>query len=157
LLFAGLVAAAALSLIVTASSAQVPGQVQDKRIAIRLLPVPERVAQSDVVVVGKVTSIEDKAVSATLPGTDQKADYTIAVVKVGDRLFGTKDDTHVKVGFNKPAAGGGRPRPGGFGPPQLAVDQEAVFFLQKHPTESFYVMGFGPNSLVNKAGNDNFD
>ena len=69
---------------------------------------------------------------------------------------GTKGLTHVKVGTVK--APEGRPiiRPGGYAPPKLTVDQEGVFFLQKHPSESFYVLQ-GAMSVINKANNDNYE
>jgi hypothetical protein len=125
--------------------------------AIRFSPLPERVATADAVVAGKVTGIEDKTVSAEpAPGAKDKVEYTIAVVKIEDGVIGTKNLTHVKVGTVKPPEGKPIIRPGGYQPPKLTVDQEGVFFLQKHPTESFYVLA-GPMSVVNKAGNDNYE
>jgi hypothetical protein len=148
-----LIAAVALSLLATVAYAQ---GVAD-RIAIRLSPLPERVATADVVVVGKVTGIEDKTVSANpFPGAKEKAEYTVAVIKVADNLLGAKGLTHVKVGFIKPPEGKPIIRPGGYAPPRLTVDEEGCFFLTKHATESFYVMQ-SAQSVVNKAGNDNFD
>src|SRR5260370_4270676 len=77
-----------------------------KRIA--PLPIPLRVAQADVVVVGKVTAIEDKTIKAErFPGDKQMADYKVAVVKVEEALLGAKGLTHVRVGF-VPSAGGPR-------------------------------------------------
>jgi hypothetical protein len=150
---AALVAAPLLSLLATGSYA--------KAIAIRISPIPERVALAEAVVVGKVTGIEDKTVSAeSFPGAKDKVEYSIAVVKVADGLLGTKGLTHVKVGFIKPPAADEsrpiRPGRGRFGPPQLAVDQEGVFFLGRHHAESFYVLRDN-NSLMPKAGNDNFE
>jgi hypothetical protein len=147
-------AVAALAFLSAASLAQ----VQAKRIAIRLSPLPERVATADAVVTGKVTAIEDKTVSALpFPGAEEKAEFQIAVIKVGDALLGAKGLTHVKVGTVKPPEGG-KPiiRPGGYGPPRLAVDQEGIFFLEKHPTETFYVIR-SANGIINKADNENFD
>jgi hypothetical protein len=128
-----------------------------KRIAIRFSPLPERVATADAVVAGKVTGIEDKTVSAEpAPGVKDKVEYEIAVVKVEDGILGTKGLTHVKVGTVKVPEGKPIIRPGGGAPQKLTVDQEGVFFLHKHPTESFYVLQ-GPMSVVNKAGNDNYE
>lgn len=133
-----------------------PQPVAAKRIAIRLIPLPERVATADAVVAGKVTSIEDKTVSAApVPGAN-KVEYQIAVIKVADGLLGTKGLTHIKVGTVKPPEGRPNIRPGGLLPPKLTVDEEGVFFLHKHPTESFYVLQ-GPMSVVNKANNDNYE
>ncbi len=125
--------------------------------AIRFSPLPERVATADAVVIGKVTGIEDKTISAEpSPGVKEKAEYQIAVVKIEDGVLGTKGLTHVKIGTIKVPEGRPIIRPGGYAPPKLSVDQEGVFFLQKHPTESFYVLQ-GAMSVVNKAGNDNFE
>jgi hypothetical protein len=128
-----------------------------KRIAIRFVPLPERVATADAVVIGKVTAIEDKTVSAeSAPGAKDKVEYQIAVVKIENGLLGTKGLTHVKIGTVKPPEGRPIIRPGGGAPPRLAVDEEGIFFLHKHPTESFYVLQ-GPMSVVNKANNDNYE
>jgi hypothetical protein len=125
--------------------------------AIMFLPLPQRVATADAVVVGKVTGIEDKTVTAEpSPGATNKVEYTIAVVKIEDSILGTKNLTHVKVGTVKPPEGKPIIRPGGYLPPKLTVDQEGVFFLQKHPTESFYVLQ-NAQSVINKANNDNYD
>src|SRR5262245_6716279 len=66
-------------------------------------PISQRVAQAPVVVVGKVTAIEDKTVSATpYPGVKEKSEYHVAVVKIEDALVGAKGLTHIKVGFLVP-------------------------------------------------------
>ncbi|HKI38031.1 MAG TPA: hypothetical protein VKA46_39625 [Gemmataceae bacterium] len=147
-----LVAAAALSFLPAVSSAK-----RIAPLAIRFSPLPERVATADAVVAGKVTSFEDKTVSAEpFAGAKEKAEFQIAVIKIEDAVLGAKGLTHVKVGTVKPPEGKPIIRPGGYGPPRLTVDQEGIFFLQKHPTESFYVLQ-GANSVINKASNDNFD
>jgi len=141
---------AVLSVLAGTSSAQA------RAVAIRLSALPERVATADAVVVGKVTGIEEKAVSAeSFPGAKDKAEFHIAIVKVQDAVLGTKDLTHVKIGFIKPPQGKPIIRPGGYRPPQPMVDQEGCFFLTKHPTETFYLLQ-GFNSIINKTGNDNF-
>jgi len=144
---------AGLCLVVSATFAQPAAG----RVAIRFSPLPERVATADAVVIGKVTSIEDKTVSAEpYPGAKEKAEYQITVVKIEDGVLGTKGLTHVKIGTIKVPEGRPIIRPGGYGPAKLTVDQEGVFLLQKHPTESFYTL---PNAMnvINKAGNDNFE
>jgi hypothetical protein len=149
--------AAAVSLLGTAAPAQV-----EKRAALAIIfqPLPERVASSDVVVVGKVTAIEDKTVMAeAFPGSPEKAEFQIGSIKIEDGILGVKNLTHVKVGFIKPMeVQPGKPiiRPGGYGPPKLTIDQEGIFFLQKHPGESFYTMQ-NANSFITKPNNDNFD
>jgi hypothetical protein len=124
--------------------------------AIRFSPLPERVATADAVVVGKVTGIEDKTVSAEPSPGATKVEYEVAVVKVEDALLGGKGLTHIKVGMVKPPAGRPIIRPGGYAPPKLNVDQEGVLFLSKHPTESFYILQ-GAQGFINKANNDNYE
>src|SRR5205085_58907 len=56
------------------------------------LPLPNRVATADIVVAGKVTSIEDKTVmAAQFPGAKNKIEYRIAVVTLSDALLAPKD------------------------------------------------------------------
>ncbi len=149
-LLAGLVASALLAVLAGSSAAQA------RALAIRLSPIPERVATAAAVVVGKVTGIEDKPVSAeAFPGAKEKSEFNVAIVKVQDDLLGAKGLTHIKIGFIKPPEGKPIIRPGGYRPPQPQVDQEGCFFLTKHPTESFYLLQ-GFNSVINKTGNGNF-
>ncbi len=147
-----LAVAVGLGLLSNASFAQ---PVSSK--AIRFSPLPERVATADAVVVGKVTGIEDKTVSAEpFAGAKDKVEYQIAVVKIEDGILGTKGLTHVKVGTIKPPEGQRIIRPGGLAPPKLNVDREGIFFLHKHPSESFFVLQ-GATSVINKANNDNYE
>ncbi|MFM8273852.1 MAG: hypothetical protein ACKODX_16185, partial [Gemmata sp.] len=105
----------------------------------------ERALRSQVVVVGKVTSVEKATIDAPLyPGAANKVAHTIAVVKVESGLAGADGLTHIKVGFVTPAAekdGGIRP---GRGPnnPELKVDQEWLFFLAKNADGGFHVMPY---------------
>jgi hypothetical protein len=149
---AGVLAFASVVLVSTTSSAQV-----SSKIAIRLLPLPERVASADIVLTGKVTEIEDKTISASpFPGNENKVEYHIAVIKLEDGILGGKGLTHVKVGFQiAPAPGTGRPIIGGRGSVQLTQDQEGIFFLQKHPTENFNIITDFQN-FVSKKDNPNF-
>src|SRR6516225_11259353 len=74
-------------------------------VAVRLIPLPERVAMADTIIVGKVTAIEEKTVSAhQFLGAKDKVDYNIAVVEVKDALLGAKGMTHLKIGFVEPKA-----------------------------------------------------
>ncbi len=124
-------------------------------------PIPQRVAESDAVVVGKVTAFGDKLVNAKSIFGDSKVDYQIAVVRVEDAFLGAKD-AEIKVGFVPPPPPV-VPAPGP-GPiriikryPQfkLVLDQEACLFLVKHPTEDFYV-GVHYYDVINKTGDANF-
>jgi len=126
-------------------------------------PIPQRVAQSDAVVIGKVTGFGDKLVNAKAIFGDAKVDYQIAIVRVEDAFLGAKDAKEIKVGFVPPPPPP-VPMPGP-GPvliikrhPQfnLTLDQEACLFLVKHPTEDFYV-GVQYYDFINKTGDANFD
>lgn len=126
-------------------------------------PLAQRVALSDAVVVGKVTGFGDKLVSAKPPFGGDKVDYQIAVVQVLDAVQGVQDAKEIKVGFIPPPPPM-PPRPGP-GPivfikryPQftLSLDQEALVFLTKHPTEDFYI-GQNYYDVVAKTGNQTFD
>jgi len=109
-------------------------------------PIPQRVAQADVVVVGKVTAIEDKPVSATqVPGAKEKVEYHVAVIKVQDALLGAKGLTHIKVGFILPMPTP-PPVPGKpillikrYPTVKFDVDQEVCVFLKRHHEGDFYI------------------
>src|SRR5260370_38522137 len=63
-------------------------------------PIPLRTAKADVVVVGKVTKIEDKTVKApAFPGAPDKVEYQIAVVNVDDPILNAKGVKEIRVGF----------------------------------------------------------
>ena len=109
-------------------------------------PAPNQVASADVTVIGKVESIQEKTVKAKhyQPGVTGDVEYQIAVVKIEDGLVGAKGLTHIQVAFlagqnNVPNPGGGKRPFRGQLPVNLVKDQEACFFLTKHPTEAFYV------------------
>jgi len=93
------------------------------------------------VVIGKVESIADKTVKAKnyQPGATDEVEYQVATVKIDDGVLGAKGLTHVQVAWtqNGPIRPG--PRGGNF-QVSLTKDQEACFFLTKHPTEAFYVV-----------------
>jgi hypothetical protein len=120
-----------------------------KAMMIAPAPIPQRVAQADVVVTGKVTAIEDKTVAATpAPGAKDKVEYTVAVIKVQDDILGAKGLTHIKVGFIVPKEAPAPPaKPGGpvrlpirRGPVvKFEVDQEVLVFLKKHHDGDFYI------------------
>jgi hypothetical protein len=153
----GMLALACSVVLVTAGTA--------KSVAIRVLPVHQRVGSADCVVLGKVTSLEEKSVGArTFPGATDKMEYRIAVVHINKAFIGAKGLTEIRVGFiapmgiNLPKGGGIRPnirirRP--FFQPNLTKGQEGLFLLNKHFEESFYTLGFG--GFTNKENNNNFD
>jgi len=99
-------------------------------------PVSDRVAKADLVITGKVVSIEDKSIG----------DYQIAVVKIDDAILNAKGLTHVRVGFI-PTTGGRFPHL------NLQVDQESCFFLTQKNGQSFYVATQYFNIVDKKAAN----
>lgn len=114
---------------------------------VALAPLPQRLAQAKCVVIGKVTEIEKKSVNA-LPfkGSNQKAQYQVAVIKVGESLKGDKGLTHVRVGFIAPVAPPpqqGRPVlvPSSRIPSSsLKVGQEGCFLLKPHHDQTFFIV-----------------
>jgi hypothetical protein len=115
----------------------------ERAVLIRPSPVPERVATSEMIVTGKVTSLEEKTVKASsFPGADDKVEYVVAVVKVNDAILGAKGMTHIKVGFMAPQGGrpGGPTRPGLRGQPKLEKDQEVLLFLSPHHSAEFQII-----------------
>jgi hypothetical protein len=88
-----------------------------KRIAIP--PLPDRIIKADAIIIGKITSVENKPVKA--PGGGELG---LGVLKVEDGLLGGKGLTHVKVAFF---------------PGQLESGQEACFLLTKVPGENYYL------------------
>ena len=101
------------------------------------LPVPMRVAQADVAVVGKVTAIEDRTVKAgRFPGDTTPAEYKVAVVKIEEALLGARGLTHIRVGFI-PSAGRRV-----YFRSDLARGQEACLLLTRHPKAGFHQILF---------------
>lgn len=99
-------------------------------------PTITRFLAADTVLVGKIASIEAEAVE--LSGGVK---YSIANVKVEDGFIGTKNTTHVKVGFIANPRGG-----------DLVAGGQYLLFLTKHPTEGFQVMP--PMALPISAKNE---
>lgn len=130
-------------------------------------PIPDRVATADMVVIGKITSIEDKTVKASqYPGAPNKAEYKIAMIQIESLLKGPKGLTHVRLGFvppPPPAPPQPAPQPGQpvrivKGPrqfPQLnhTVGQEACFFLTKHAEGDFMVAPMYFSVIEKKSAN----
>src|SRR5262249_35134587 len=107
-------------------------------------PVPQRVALADCVVAGSVTELETKLVEAApllkIPGVG-KIPFQIAVLKVDSIIVGPNGQKELRVGYVPPHAGGKGVSPGfrRFAQVELSVGTDGVFFLRKHPEESFYV------------------
>lgn len=128
--------------------------VAAKRIARPFTPV-EKLVRAETVVVGKVTALEKEMVSAEPDrGVKEKVSYQVAVVKVETALVGGANATHIKVGFLPQPKGDpvpGRPGRGGFGPVTLAEGNEGVFFLTKHHSGEFYIIGAMSAPIETKA------
>lgn len=154
MMLGGMVALACAAVLTTALPA--------KALVVAPNPLPVRMVNADLVVVGKVTAIEDKGVMARFaPGVQDKREYRVAVVEIQDTLKGTKGLTKVRVGFLAPPPpvrpGGPIISPGGrFRQPSLTVGQEACLFLTPHFEETFFLMP-GLYDAVNKQNNPNYD
>jgi hypothetical protein len=103
-------------------------------------PLPLRAARAECIVVGKVTSIEEKEVEAAMAPGVPKTSYKIAVVEVSENVLGAKGQKTVRVGFVPPRAPAKPPIIKRYGL-TLTVGQEGLFLLTKHPQDSFYVPG----------------
>jgi hypothetical protein len=116
------------------------------------LPLPNRVATAEVVVVGKVTAFEDKTVmAAPFPGAKNKIEFTIAVITVGESLLAPKGTTAIRLGF-VPSPPGVRISPPPF---EATVGMEGCFFLTKHGEGDFHVVS-GQLGFVSKKS-DQFE
>jgi hypothetical protein len=105
--------------------------------------LPERVALADCVVVGKVTGFEPDRVSASpllKIRNAPKVQFQIAIVTSESKILAAKDNGPLRVGFLPPAPPGS-PTPQQYQKTEvkLRIDQQACFFLRRHPDESFYV------------------
>lgn len=104
--------------------------------SIRFVPVPERVAQADVVAVGTVTGVDDKLIEAEPHPGAPKVRYRVAVVKVTEKFLGPGDETHLRVAFvpkeDQPKDGLRIPTP------VLEKGNEVILFLRKRSDEGFY-------------------
>jgi hypothetical protein len=114
------------------------------------LPLPNRVATADLILVGKVTSFEDKTEKAIpFPGAKDKIDYKVAVVTIGDALPAPKDLKTIRLGFT--------PTPPGVvispAPFQPTVNLEGCFFLTKHADADFYLAS-GQLEFIGKKSAD---
>jgi hypothetical protein len=112
--------------------------------------VSERTATADVVVTGRVTGFADKTVSV------EKQEYKVAIVKVTESILVPKDVKELRVGFvplPRNGARGAGPLMAPFTQGQLAVGQEACFFLTRQPEGDFYTFAT-LGGVVDKRGRD---
>jgi hypothetical protein len=122
---------------------------------IAFFPPTQRALQSEVVVIGKVISIEPQPVDLTpAPGAAERVTHKVAVVKIQENLTGADNLTHLKIAFVPPAAPPvvdppeavppapiRRPPIGrGLPLPNLREGEQYLFFLVKHPDGPYYMM-----------------
>lgn len=119
-------------------------------IAADALPLPNRLATADLVVVGKVTAIADKTVFvAPVAGAKNKSEFKVATMNVGDTILPAKGVMMIQIGFMPiPAGVFISPRP--F---QATVGQEGCFFLMKTGQPGLYLPS-GPLGFVDKNNPD---
>ena len=102
--------------------------------------IPVRVANSEVVFVGKVTEIEPLDVEAkTSPDAKEAIKYHVAVVKISQTIRGLKDEKTLRVGFVATAQPPGKIIRPGIRSPKVEVGQEGLFMLNKHHEGNFYL------------------
>lgn len=145
------ISAALLATVALGAAAVAPA----KALMIAMKPPAQRALSADVVVVGKVTSVERDTVEiAPFPGSPQKISHKVAVVKVETALAGAANVTHLKVAFiprppavePAPAPPNGAPqlirrpiRPGMMAP-ELKVGDEFLLFLNKPAAGGVYLI-----------------
>lgn len=119
--------------------------------ALKMAPLPGialRAATAEVIVTGTVTDFEKEMVEVgQYPGSPQKVSYKIAIVKIDDALAGSKNETHIKIGFLPTDIGIRRGQPN-F---ELKENAEGAFFLRKHHEGPFYIFDYASQPLDAKA------
>jgi hypothetical protein len=112
--------------------------------------VPLRAAAAAAVVVGKVTAVTEKAEKAELYKGDER-DMKIATVRA-DRVLLGNPGRPVKVAFLSAPASPLVRRPH----VRLAKGQEALLFLDKHPTKKGVYLVLEGHEVVARKGNPDF-
>ncbi|MGH9676876.1 MAG: hypothetical protein ACRD36_07220, partial [Candidatus Acidiferrum sp.] len=152
---------------VLAPSARLVGQQPIVKNRGRMLavspPLGQKAALADMVIVGKVASIDEKPqfIKRT-PRDPEKSEYRVANVKIEQLLLGGANLTHVRVGYLAHAADadptGANRIPGLSDLLQIKLSpgQEAIFFLQSHSVSPLFVLNY-VHDLVDKSGNPDFN
>mgnify|MGYP007059393069 CR=1 FL=1 len=106
----------------------------------------QRYSNADVVVVGKVTTIEKKTVKLPVFWGGSIQEHRVAVIKIEESLKGIQGVTHVRVGYT-PTVGGRRYR---FPNQDLGrqLGKKVCLFLRLPPKQTIYVMGQYYDSIV---------
>lgn len=129
------------------------GAVSARAVMIAPAPLSQRVAVSDCIVIGKVTSVEEKTVAAPrFPNDKEKGEYKVAIIKIEEGFGSAKRLTHIKVGFVPSPMVQPQPQPlPGPGPRptvrpirrvqnvQLVEGQEVCLFLKPHFDANFFI------------------
>lgn len=104
--------------------------------SIRFVPVTERVARADTVVIGTVVEIDPDPVEIDVFSNGQKTWHHVAKVKIGEALLGGAGLTEVRVAFvgqdDQPVDGLNIPTP------VLEKGNEVVLFLRHRQADPFY-------------------
>jgi hypothetical protein len=114
------------------------------------LPIPNRVTNAEIIVVGKVTGFEARPVmAAPFAGAKTRTEFKIAVVEISDPLLAPKKLMKVRLGF-VPTPFGVRISPPPFQP---KVGMEGCFFLTKHGEADFQTVSGALNFLDKNSAN----
>jgi hypothetical protein len=100
-------------------------------------PLWSRISTTEIILVGRVSAIEDRDIEAPFPYGGGNVKYRIAVVTVIDGIKDAKNIKTVRLGFIPPPPDApklSRPR---F---SLVVGDEGLFYLTKHPKQNFYLV-----------------
>lgn len=102
---------------------------------------PQRIANVDAIVVGRVIAIEGKDVQAPAAPKSEKIAYRVAVVSVTEPIKGAANQKMIRLAFPAPPTdqpAGGIRRPIRRTSPNFEVGQDGMFFLTKHFQEPFF-------------------
>lgn len=123
-------------------------------------PGPQRVAQADAVVIGRVVGIEPQDIALPAAPGLPNGMFRVAVVNVAESIRGAKDAKMIRLAFlapqNPPPKKGPiliRPGIRGVVP---TVGLEGLFFLTKHPTENLYLAPNYYDVVASGQNNENF-
>jgi hypothetical protein len=146
---------ALVGLVLSSASSLAQRDAEVHKNAVRISPLPERVAMAEIIVTGRVTAIEEKKFEARpYPGLDEKVEFTIAVVQIDDALLKAKGITHVKIGFVELQPGGASRGP--VDRINLNKDQEGCFLLRPHFEESFLTAP-AKEYIIHKKDNSSYE
>jgi hypothetical protein len=106
-------------------------------------PMPQRVAEADAIVVGRIVSLEEKTVSAQpYARAPQETVYRVAVLKIQQSIKG-KHGATLRLAFPAPPDPSGgeiiiKPRGPQFGL-AFKIGQEGLYYLNLHFKHNFYL------------------